>query len=55
MKIKMCEHIDISQIRIEESQNIFAIITIEGKKFAIQSCKNCYKNYRKDINRFCLM
>ena len=47
MIIKMCEHIDISQIRIEESQNVFAIITINGEKFAIQSCKNCHNDVKE--------
>jgi len=29
MKIKMCDHIDVSGIRIESSQSVFAICTID--------------------------
>ncbi|MBS1268994.1 MAG: hypothetical protein MAG458_01730 [Nitrosopumilus sp.] len=44
MKIKICEHIDISQIRIEASKDIFTLVTIKGEKFATQSCKKCHES-----------
>jgi len=31
MKIKMCDHIDVSGIRIESSQSVFAICTIDER------------------------
>ena len=42
MKIKMCDHIDVSGIRIEQSNSIFAICTVNENQFVTYSCKKCY-------------
>ena len=47
MKIKMCDHIDISGVRIESSQSIFTICTIDENPFATYSCKKCYNEIKK--------
>ena len=40
MKIKMCDHIDVSGIRIEASQSVYAICTVNENQFVTYSCKN---------------
>ena len=47
MKIKMCEHIDISKIRIEISQDVFAIFIIDEDRFVTYSCKKCYNEIKE--------
>ncbi|MDA8720259.1 hypothetical protein N9M35_00320 [Nitrosopumilus sp.] len=47
MKIKMCDHIDISGVRIEVSESIFAICTIHNEQFVTYSCKNCYNEIKE--------
>ena len=47
MKIKMCDHIDISGVRIEASESIFAICTIHNEQFVTYSCKNCYNEIKE--------
>jgi len=47
MKIKMCEHIDISKLQIEMSQDIFTICTIDETKFITHSCKKCYNEIKE--------
>ena len=42
MKVKMCDHIDISGVRIEASESVFTICTVDGNQFVTYSCKNCY-------------
>jgi len=46
MKIKMCDHIDIAGIRIDLSQSVFAICTIDGNQFVTYSCKKCYNEIK---------
>ena len=43
----MCDHIDISGIRIELSESIFAICTINGNQFVTYSCKKCYNEIKE--------
>ncbi|MDC3292474.1 hypothetical protein OAU56_04545 [Nitrosopumilus sp.] len=47
MKIKMCDHIDISGIRIEQSDSIFAICTVNENQFVTYSCKKCYNEIKE--------
>jgi hypothetical protein len=47
MKITMCEHIDISQLNIETSKDIFTIITMNENKMITRSCKNCYNKIKE--------
>jgi hypothetical protein len=47
MKIKMCNHIDIAGIRIDVSQSVFAICTIDGNQFVTYSCKKCYNEIKE--------
>jgi hypothetical protein len=47
MKITMCEHIDISQLNIETSKDIFMIITMNENYIVTRSCKNCYKEIKE--------
>jgi hypothetical protein len=47
MKITMCEHIDISQLNIDNSKDIFTIITMNENKIATRSCKNCYNEIKE--------
>ena len=42
MNIKMCNHIDISGVRIEVSQSVFALCTVDGNQFVTYSCKKCF-------------
>jgi len=43
MKVKMCDHIDISGVRIEASESVFAICNVDGNQFVTYSCKKCYE------------
>ena len=47
MKIKMCDHIDISGIRIELSNSIFAICTVNENQFVTYSCRKCYNEIKE--------
>ena len=47
MKVKMCDHIDISGVRIEASESVFAICTIDGNQFVTYSCKKCYNEIKE--------
>jgi len=42
MKIKMCDHIDVSGIRIESSQSVFTLCTVNQNQFVTYSCKKCF-------------
>jgi len=50
MKIKMCDHIDVSGIRIEQSDSIFAICTINENQFVTYSCKKCYNEIKELVH-----
>lgn len=43
----MCEHIDISQLNIDNSKDIFTIITMNENKMVTRSCKNCYNKIKE--------
>ena len=47
MKIKMCDHIDVSGIRIEQSNSIFARCTVNENQFVTYSCKKCYNEIKE--------
>ena len=47
MKVKMCDHIDISGIRIEASESVFAICTIDENQFVTYACKKCYNEIKE--------
>ena len=47
MKVKMCDHIDISGVRIEASESVFAICTVDENQFVIYSCKKCYNEIKE--------
>ncbi|MEO2199710.1 MAG: hypothetical protein ABGW48_00925 [Nitrosopumilus sp.] len=47
MNIKMCNHIDISGVRIEVSQSVFALCTVDGKQFVTYSCKKCFDEIKE--------
>ena len=47
MKVKMCDHIDISGVRIEASESVFAICTVDENQFVTYSCKKCYDEIKK--------
>ena len=47
MKIKMCDHIDVSGIRIEASQSVFTICNVNEDQFVTYSCKKCYNEIKK--------
>ena len=48
MKIKMCDHIDISGIRIEASESVFAICTMSiENQFVTYSCKKCFNEIKE--------
>jgi len=47
MEIKMCDHIDISGIRIEASEAIFAICTMSNNDFVTYSCKKCFNEIKE--------
>ena len=47
MKVKMCDHIDISGVRIEASESVFAICTVNESQFVTYSCKECYDEIKE--------
>jgi predicted nucleic-acid-binding Zn-ribbon protein len=47
MKVKMCDHIDVSGIRIEASESVFAICTVDDNQFVTYSCKKCYSEIKE--------
>ena len=47
MKIKMCDHIDISGIRIEASESVFTICTMSDNQFVTYSCKKCFNKVKE--------
>lgn len=47
MKIKMCDHIDVSGIRIEVSQSVYAICTVNENQFVTYSCKKCFNEIKE--------
>ena len=47
MKVKMCDHIDISGVRIEASESVFAICTVDENQFVTYSCKKCYNEIKE--------
>ena len=47
MKIKMCDHIDVSGIRIESSQSVFTICNVNEDQFVTYSCKKCYNEIKE--------
>ena len=47
MKVKMCDHIDISGVRIEASESVFAVCTVDGNQFVTYSCKKCYNEIKE--------
>ena len=47
MKVKMCDHIDISGVRIEASESVFAICTADENQFVTYSCKKCFNEIKE--------
>jgi hypothetical protein len=47
MKVRMCEHIDVSGIRIEASESVFTICTVDDNQFVTYSCKKCYNEIKE--------
>ena len=47
MKVKMCDHIDISGVRIEASESVFAICTVDENQFVTYSCKKCFNEIKE--------
>ena len=43
----MCGHIDISGVRIEASESVFAICTVDDNQFITYSCKKCYNEIKE--------
>ncbi len=43
----MCDHIDISGVRIEASESVFAICTVNESQFVTYSCKKCYDEIKE--------
>ena len=43
----MCDHIDISGIRIEASESVFTICTVNESQFVTYSCKKCYDEIKE--------
>ena len=43
----MCDHIDISGVRIEASESVFAICTVNESQFVTYSCKKCYDRIKE--------
>ena len=43
----MCDHIDISGVRIESSESVFTVCTVEGNQFVTYSCKKCYNEIKE--------
>jgi hypothetical protein len=47
MKIKMCNHIDVSEIRIDSSQSVFPLCTVDENQFITYSCKKCFNEIKE--------
>jgi hypothetical protein len=47
MKVKMCDHIDISGVRIEASESVFTICTVDENQFITYSCKKCFNEIKE--------
>jgi hypothetical protein len=47
MEIKMCNHIDISGVRIEASESVFTICTVDENQFITYSCKKCFNEIKE--------
>ena len=43
----MCNHIDISGVRIEASESVFTICTVDENQFVTYSCKKCYNEIKE--------
>ena len=43
----MCDHIDISGVRIEASESVFTICTVNESQFVTYSCKKCYDEIKE--------
>ena len=43
----MCNHIDISGVRIEASESVFAICTVDENQFVTYSCKKCFNEIKE--------
>ncbi len=47
MKVKMCDHIDISGVRIESYESVFTVCTVDENQFVTYSCKKCYNEIKE--------
>ena len=47
MKVKICDHIDISGVRIEASESVFTICTVDENQFVTYSCKKCFNEIKE--------
>ena len=47
MKIKMCDHIDVSGVRIEASQSVFTLCNVNGDQFVTYSCEKCFNEIKE--------
>ena len=54
MKVKMCNHIDVSGIRIDSSQAVFAICTADENQFVTYSSKKCFNKIKQLLKKFYL-
>jgi len=43
----MCNHIDISGVRIEASESVFTICTVDENQFITYSCKKCFNEIKE--------
>ena len=43
----MCDHIDISGVRIEASVSVFTICTVDENQFVTYSCKKCFNEIKE--------
>ena len=43
----MCDHIDISGVRIEASESVFTICTVDENQFVTYSCKKCFNEIKE--------
>ena len=43
----MCDHIDISGVRIEASESVFAICIVDENQFVTYSCKKCFNEIKE--------
>ena len=54
MKVKMCDHIDVSGIRIDSSQAVFSFYTVDENQFVTYSCKQCFNEIKELLKKFYL-